>query len=624
MNSKLRRQHDNHVVRDIHAGLLWPLMAVAMLLVVLPAIASSRRPSKWDTEASQRKADYIFLEASHRKALDENDAYFDLLKRAVKENPADKMLGFSYGFYQIMVSGKDSATIATGYDRMRDYFYTHPEDFYNSVTYGRVSEMLAHPGEAREVWRRLHMIYPERTEVAYRYAEALLNGGDSLLSRQGIALYDSLEVIDGKDVQVSNAKIRYYLARNDTAGVYAELATLLTAFPHSAQISSYAGDVHSALGDKEGALSFYRNACAVDSTDGYAFYSLANFYNSQGDTEAYRREIINALRKNSLDLDTKLQILKSVIENDHSDDMMTDSVMSDTLPADTIAVIMLDARKAEIDNLFKIVLDEHPHEPDAYKFYASYLMSISDFKAAAEMLVHSLELDPADEEQWIALISLDIQANDPASVERDAKSAMHYFPTNGQFPLMLSAAYQQQKRHKEALKMLDKAESLTDSADVSTLSAIVSSKGDLKYAEGDRDKAFEYYRKAIELYPQNLTALNNCAYYLACEDRDLDDALAMIKKVVEARPDEPTSLDTYAWVLFKLKRYPEAREMIDKAMQATELSEMSAEEYDHAGDIYFMNGDRDKALEYWKEALRLDPDNASIKRKVKNKTIFFD
>lgn len=98
----------------------------------------------------------------------------------------------------------------------------------------------------------------------------------------------------------------------------------------------------------------------------------------------------------------------------------------------------------------------------------------------------------------------------------------------------------------------------------------------------------------------------------------------MIKKAVEGRPDEPTSLDTYAWVLFKLKRYPEAKEIIDKALSLTEAANVSAEEYDHAGDIYFMNGDRDKALEYWKEALKLDNDNASIKRKVKNKTIFFD
>ena len=617
---------------------LWVIALVAVVFVVVPALAGSKY-AKWDDEASRRKADYIFLEAGHQKALDANDAYFDLLKRALQENPDDKMLEFSYGFYQIMVGGKDSSAIAKGYSRMQGYFYAHPEDFYSSVTYGRVSEMLGRPEEAREVWRRLHMIYPERTEVAYRYAEALLNSRDSLLNGKAIALYDSLEVMDGKDVQVTNAKIRYYLSRNDTAQVYNELQSLQAAFPHSAQISSYAGDVHSALGDSEGALALYRNACEVDSTDGYAFYSLANFYKSQGDAEAYRREIINALRKTSLDLDTKLQILKSVVESDLDDYMTSGETIAagDTVAvvdsAEVDATVMVDTlsfmdrvaqRQAEIGNLFKIVLDEHPHEPDAYKFYASYLLSMSDNAGAAEMLGRSLELDPADEEQWMALISIEMQANDAEGVEASALRAMHYFPSNSQFPLMLSAAYQQEKRYVEAMEMLDKSEALTDSADMATLSAITGAKGDLEYVTGNKAKAFEYYRKAIEQYPQNWTALNNCAYYLACEDRDLEEALSMVKKAVDGRPDEPTSLDTYAWVLFKLKRYAEAKEMIDKALQLTTPEDMTAEEYDHAGDIYFMNGERDKALEYWEEALQLDPDSATIKRKVRDKTIFFD
>lgn len=164
----------------------------------------------------------------------------------------------------------------------------------------------------------------------------------------------------------------------------------------------------------------------------------------------------------------------------------------------------------------------------------------------------------------MALISIEMQANDAEGVEASALRAMHYFPSNSQFPLMLSAAYQQEKRYVEAMEMLDKSEALTDSADMATLSAITGAKGDLEYVTGNKAKAFEYYRKAIEQYPQNWTALNNCAYYLACEDRDLEEALSMVKKAVDGRPDEPTSLDTYAWVLFKLKRYAEAKEMIDK------------------------------------------------------------
>ena len=44
---------------------------------------------------------------------------------------------------------------------------------------------------------------------------------------------------------------------------------------------------------------------------------------------------------------------------------------------------------------------------------------------------------------------------------------------------------------------------------------------------------------------------------------------------------------------------------------------------DHAGDIYFMNGDRDQAVEFWRRAEAIEPENELIRKKVQNSTIFF-
>ncbi len=53
-------------------------------------------------------------------------------------------------------------------------------------------------------------------------------------------------------------------------------------------------------------------------------------------------------------------------------------------------------------------------------------------------------------------------------------------------------------------------------------------------------------------------------------------------------------------------------------------NEPSTEIYDHAGDIYFMSGDHTEAVEFWKEALKLDPENEAIKKKVTHRTYFFE
>ena len=140
-------------------------------------------------------------------------------------------------------------------------------------------------------------------------------------------------------------------------------------------------------------------------------------------------------------------------------------------------------------------------------------------------------------------------------------------------------------------------------------------------AADDKEQAEEHYRQAIAINPDNLLALNNYAYLLAVEGRDLDKAERMSYRTIQERPDDINSLDTYAWIFFKQKKYTEALVYIQ---QALDLAKEPAEElYSHAGDIYFWNGEHEKAVELWQQALLIAPDNELLKRKVAHKTFFF-
>ena len=81
---------------------------------------------------------------------------------------------------------------------------------------------------------------------------------------------------------------------------------------------------------------------------------------------------------------------------------------------------------------------------------------------------------------------------------------------------------------------------------------------------------------------------------------------------------EPTFVDTYAWVLFRLKRYEEARIYIDQALAALPETAENASVFDHAGDIYLLCGERSKALEFWKKALALT-DDTQLRRQLRRK-----
>lgn len=611
---------------------------ILLLASLLPTILAAGKKSKWDAESAIRKADYLFLEAERHKSAEQVDAYYDLLDFARRLNPNDKFLNSDFGFYQIVISDKDSAMLEEGYGRMSDYFDHNPKDIYNGLTYARVSGMLGKTQKERSAWARLHSVYPDRSEISLRYAESLMGSPDSADRRAAMAIYDSIETVDGKDVQITNVKIRYYLSERDTARVYQELKELLRRFPKSSQVASYAGDVHSAIGDKDGALGYYMVACQIDSTDGYAFYSLANYYNSIGDKEAYNEAIKNALMRKSLDLETKLRIFTTYIVNRGENtlaglyDEATDSLSTEyptpelTSPQGEItrAETSEPHRDSEIENMLNLLVEEYPHEAEVYNFYGSYLLSIPDYEAAEEQFRNSLDINPADEQKWYTLIGLGFQNEHLDKAKSDAKNALKYFPESPRLYLMLTAISQQENKQDEALKYLRQADEVCDSLDFALRSEILGSMGDIKYSQGHKNEAFDLYQQALELYPDNYLASNNAAYFMACENRDLDKALKMIERVVVMQPDNPTYIDTYAWILFKLKRYPEAFTEIEKALELIGEDSYSGEELEHAGDIYFMNGDTTKALEYWKKALKIDKNNELLKRKVKNKTIIFE
>ena len=68
-----------------------------------------------------------------------------------------------------------------------------------------------------------------------------------------------------------------------------------------------------------------------------------------------------------------------------------------------------------------------------------------------------------------------------------------------------------------------------------------------------------------------------------------------------------------------MKRYGEEKIYIDRAMENLADTLENAVIIEHCGDIYSMNGDVDGAMGYWKEALRIAPDNKVLARKIRRK-----
>ncbi|MCX4276743.1 MULTISPECIES: tetratricopeptide repeat protein [Muribaculum] len=575
-------------------------LSVALAAIVVPLFVTAGKKADVTPNSDELKADYIFMEALRQHAIDKEDAYYDLLSRAYQLDPSNSDVGFFLGYYTVMTSGDDSTMFKNGYDLMKRHFNEAPADFYSNFVYGSINDRLGSRDEALKVWTTLDSIYPHKMEISYKLAEALASSGDSSKIARAIGVYDRIEKTQGKNIPLTTSKIRAFLSSQDTASIYKEVYSLLKSAPHSVENNVFAGNVFAMFSDNDSALTYFDKACDLDSTSGLAYYSRANFYKSIGDSVNYDKEVFRALSRESLELDAKLELLTGYIRELYDDP----------------------SQQGRIQELFATLLDQHPHEVDIHDLYCSYLIAIEDYAGAAEQLGYALDIDPSSEDRWRTLLSLYMQADDYAKSAEKGETALRYHPSSAMIHLMLGTDYNLMKEYDKALSNLNKSMELTDSVDYEAVSQIMSSMGDVYYAKGDRDSAFVYYDKAISIDPDNLLALNNCAYYLAVEGRDLDKAEEMSARTIKERPDDATSLDTYAWVMFRKKNYTEAMAYIDKAIANSE--DPSEELYHHAGDIYFMNGEPQKALEFWEKALALDPDNELLQRKVKHKTYFYE
>ena len=577
-----------------------PLLILAILaLGALSAIAAGRQRQAGSETEDTRKADYIYLEALRAKSQSNHDAAFALLRRAHELNPADREIGVELSTYLLSLSQTDSALLTSSMTLLRDYCEANPTDIYYGGRYAMLNEQLLNRDEALRTWKRLHTLYPDRLEVTYRYAGALAQGGTQADRDKAIAVYDSVEIAEGKSIPLSSKKIQLYYSLQDTASILAEADRLRLSAPRNVDFQVFSGDIYSMFSLNDQAKQFYDSACILDPSSGLAYYSRAQFYHTLGDSAAFNREVFQALEQKNLNVETKLVILRSYIQ-----EMFNDST---NFP--------------QIGQLFDVLIDQHPHEHDIHDLYSRYLIVTKDYSKAAEQTERALDLDPADSEGWEMLTSLYLQVDRLDDARQAIKRSLRYYPDNSRQYLVLGSIYDQEGQRDKATAEYRHALSLTDSTDVSQLSRIYGAMGDNLYASEQADSAFVYYQKSLLYDPDNTLALNNCAYYLACEGRDLDRALEMIEKAVGAEPENATSMDTYAWVLFKRKDYAKAREIIDRTLSLTD--ERSEEILEHAGDIYFMDGDPDGALRFWKEALELAPDNQLLAKKVKHKTYFF-
>lgn len=213
---------------------------------------------------------------------------------------------------------------------------------------------------------------------------------------------------------------------------------------------------------------------------------------------------------------------------------------------------------------------------------------------------------------WWIVGTRAFDANEHEKVIDMMEKARKLFPDDFRVYLLLGLSASRLNRNDMAVENLYRALQINPE-DINTLSSLALTLDNMKrYEESD-----SLYERALRVDPNADIILNNYGYSLADRGLQLERALEMATRAVQADSLNSSYLDTIGWVHYKLGNYQEAERWIRKSIEA---DEGSAVVLDHLGDVYHRLRDPERAMEYWKKALELDPDNETIRAKIDNGT----
>ncbi len=440
------------------------------------------------------------------------------------------------------------------------------------------------------VLEELEKIAPQKEAYSYDKANALL-----LLKRtdDAVIAYNEIEKKFGSSEDLTSARQRILMQQGKPEKVEEELEKQIRSNPEELRNYLYLSEVLAKSGEREKAINILNKAKLVAPANAMVRLALADNYKALNQFENTFIELKVAFTDPNLNIDEKVRIVLSFFPKF----------------ADMKA-------RAYANELASIMVRIHPNEAKAFAVYGDVLFQEHKYEQARDSYKQAIKLNDQVYPIWEQLLRIEISRAEFQQAIIDGDEALTIFPNQAALYLYTGIAYAQTKKYEKAISYLKSALDLqTDDKEI--LVQVYSTLGDSfnslkRHAESD-----QAYNKALELDPRNSFVLNNYAYYLSLRGENLNEAEKMSRRSIELDPNNASSEDTYAWILFRLKRYADARIWIEKALQDKPVN--NAVQLEHYGDILYFLGEEAKALEQWQKAKSLGSGSETLDKKINEK-----
>jgi predicted Zn-dependent protease len=369
--------------------------------------------------------------------------------------------------------------------------------------------------------------------------------------------------------------------------------SLLKEYPDEILYNGILADIYRGKGENKKAMDVYNQLLERNPDDPKVQLALCDFLILEKSYDELFEFLNIVLLNSKIERKNKIQLLGRLIEIPEVSQQRGEKLV--------ISIMVLEANYTG-DNIVPLLRPE-------------LLIKQNKLEEAAQRLEELIKINPENYYAWEKLLFVYLQLKDYGNLVKRGEECATKFNRSLPAKLLYANGALELKQYQVALDELKKAEILAaDNKEV--IVQVLTMRADVYYRMKDYLKAFETFKEALKTDNQDLTVINNYAYYLAEQNTNLKEAEEMARKVVEKEKTNTTFLDTYGWVLYKRGKLKEAAKTMESIIKSGEKPD--AVWYEHYGYILKKQKKCLEAIENWNIALKLDSTKLELNKEIEN------
>src|ERR1035437_10165599 len=369
--------------------------------------------------------------------------------------------------------------------------------------------------------------------------------------------------------------------------------SLLKEYPDEILYNGVLADIYRGKGENQKAMEVYNELLERNPDNPQIQLSLCDFLIEEKNYTDLFKLLSTVILNSKVERESKISLMARLIE--------IPDLSNDWGEKLTISVMVLEANFND-DNVIPLLRPE-------------LMIKQNKLADASIRLEEIIKTNPDNYYAWEKVLLVYLQLKDYDNLLKRGEECATRFNTSFPAKLLYANAALETGKFSIALDELKKAEILA-AENKESIVQVLTMRADVYYRMKEYSKAFETFETALKTDNNDLTVINNYAYYLAEQNTKLKEAEEMAKKVIDKEKGNTTFLDTYGWVLYKRGKLKEAAQVMESIISSGDKSD--AVWYEHYGYILRKQKKCKEAIDNWNIALKIDSKKSGLLKEIEN------